>query len=73
MDAINKAKAAGFTKVQTFGPQVPLDDWTPYGVRPSELKSVSLVFAGDCFEERSETPAHPGSEAFLLGRWPLIR
>lgn len=75
-DFIAEVRRAGFTEVATYAGWMPIEDWTPYGLRPTDSPKV-VRFVLDLNHERiaeeviDERMAM--SPPFLTGSWPIRR
>jgi len=49
-EAVQAAKQAGFSQVETYGGPVALDDWTPYGKREGHTINFRLYEDGTIHE-----------------------
>jgi hypothetical protein len=73
MNAIEQARAAGITEVETFAGWTPLDKWTPYGKRPQDARFITFHYDAErrqFRETRNAELAHlvPQDDT-VLGIW----
>ena len=74
MNIVEQAKQAGITQVQTFAGWQDIENWTPYGHRPEEAKSVEfyLDLENQRIRERARKESIiPMDNFFVTGCWPI--
>ncbi len=75
-ELIAALKAKGYTHVSTFGGNVPLADWDPYGKRRTNRDVTDHAYMGELIDTPDGPKVRDAGEAdppFVLGVWSFTK